>query len=214
MIKINLATKKIAAAVTRTRENAGTGLSVTSFKNLDLNSALDFVREPAVRKFLSLVGLAVVLYLVLDVYQNNQLERLKRVIEKKTAESTKLKQDLAKTSNYNGIKKQIEEDRKLIETKLNTIRKLIADRKIAPQILQSISSEIPKEVWLSNLNLTQDKLALQGSSKGFDKVSDFLKSLGENPYISDIKLADTQRVRDSSAGEVTNFSLEGKRKPE
>jgi Tfp pilus assembly protein PilN len=214
MIKINLATKKKAAAVEGREPTSGGGFSGAQLKNLRVDDLLELLKEPTVRKLLLFLIATVSVYYTVDQLKDSEVAQVNNSITKKTAERDKYKTDLNQRASYTALKKQLEEDRKLIETKLVIIQKLIADRNKAPDFLLKVSQEIPKEVWLSELNFSKDMLKIKGSARGFDQVSDFMKNLGDNPYLQDLKLGDSQRSKEAGAGNLTTFSLEAKRRPE
>lgn len=206
MIKINLALRKRAAAVGAS-EKAGGGFSIPKFDS-------EVFKEPQLRKLaLGLIVLVMASYAI-DEVKTDQLHKLDQDIEKVQADNNKAKAELAKTAGYDALKKQIDDDEKLIRTKLETIQKLMADRQVPPKLLLSLSNMIPKDVWLSDFTLSDTDLKIKGSSIGFDPVADFMKSMNDSDYLNNVKLMNSANATDPVAGEVTNFELEAKRKEE
>jgi Tfp pilus assembly protein PilN len=206
MIKINLALKKQAAALDVKDK---TGAASTQ---LNMESAKELVANPQFRKVILLVVVVVLGYYMLDGYEQDQLALVDKQIQKITADNQKLKSDLAKTAGYEAEKKQFDADEELIKSKLATIQKLIADRADPPKLLLSFSSSIPKDVWMQEYEMTSKDIHIKGSSLGFEPVTDFVKALGENELVTDVKLDDSQKAKDAVAGDVTTFSVEAKRK--
>lgn len=204
MIKINLALRKRAAAV-EAREKRGGGFAMPK---LDA----EIFKEPQFRKIaLGLIVLVMASYGIEEV-KTDQLHQLDQEIQKVQADNNKAKAELAKTAGYDALKKQIDDDEKLIRTKLETIQALMADRQVPPKLLLSISNMIPKDIWLTDFELTDKALKIKGDSLGFDPVTDFMKVMGDSDYLTNVKLVNSANGTDPVAGQVTNFELEAARK--
>lgn len=209
MIKINLALRKQSAAVlTRDKLEAPEKKLKFDIKSVDL----EFLKSPELRKLALVIVVAVVGTYVVDGMKQDMMDKADQQITKATADNTKAKAELAKTSGYEEIKKQIDTDEELIRTKLLTIQKLIADRQLLPKMLMSLSSGIPKDVWLTELNFTGADVQLKGSALGLDPVTDFLKTLNENDMLTDVKLENSEKAKDPLAGEVMTFEMDAKKK--
>lgn len=214
MIKINLALKKQAAA---SSEGKGSKLSLDTLSGLikgkiDLNSVRDFVEGLPLRKYASMLAVAIVATSLLNWREEKVQERWIEAIDKLKAEQTQLKLALAKTKGFEDIKKSLDADDAMIRTKINVIQKLIADRQTPPKLLLSLSAGIPSEVWLSNFKFAPDGVNLKGYSLGFNQISDFMKNLGENAYFTDLKLQSTQQGKDDTGLTVAIFELSAKRR--
>jgi Tfp pilus assembly protein PilN len=210
MIKINLALRKQAVALDMgKKKGAGGGLNVSNFK-----FDPEILKEPQLRKLVLVLVVAVMGTYLLNGYEDDQSKQQDLLLAQATAEGTKLQAQLSKTASYEGMKKQLDADEELIKTKLSTIQKLIADRQVPPKLLLSLSSGIPKEVWLSELALTTKDIHMKGFSLGFDAITEFMKSLGDNELLSDLKLNNSQKSTDAALGllDEESFELEAKRK--
>lgn len=210
MIKINLALRKQAAALESKDKTQGIGIA--SLKEINMGAVKELFADPQFRKaVLALVVIFMGWYL-LDGYKTDQLAKLDVELQKVTAENQKVRQALAKTSGYEAQKKQFDADEQLIKTKFETIQKLVADRSDPPKLLLSFSNSIPKDVWLQEFDMTSKDVRVKGSSLGFDPVTDFMKALGDNDLMTDVKLDESQKSKDPLVGEVATFSVEAKRK--
>lgn len=207
MIKINLALRKQSAAIDTTKERPAGGPKL-SFKQFDF----EMVKSPEIRRLALVVVVAIIGTYVADGLKTDMMNKLDQQVEKANADNAKAKADLAKTAGYEAIKQQIDADEELIKTKLSTITKLIADRQLPPKMLMSISSSIPKDVWLTDFSVISGEIKLKGSALGYDPVTDFLKALNENDMLADVKLENTEKAKDPIAGEITIFEMNAKRK--
>ena len=206
MIKVNLAHRKQAAGVADFKEKpASAGFS---FKGVDL----EILKAPEIRKFALAIVVAIMASYVLDGVKQDQIDKVSQRMEKANADNAKAKADLAKTTGFEGLKKQIDADEDLIRTKLSTIQKLVADRQMPPKMLMSFSGSIPKDVWITEFEVVQGIIKIRGAALSYESISDFLKALTENDLLTDVKLGNSEKAKDPIAGEVDTFEMEAKRK--
>ncbi len=212
MIKINLANKK--------QSSVGKDTKWTQF---DLNSVgktslivleeIKEIRVPIIR----ISCLALIIYLGLGFLTNYEeilLQEKDREVKKIIAESTKLSLQLEKTKGYDAIKKSLEEDEALIRSKIETVKKLIADRAASPKLLLAISKAIPEEVWLTDISIQETTVSLKGSAIDFNQISDFMKNLNESVYFKDLDLKNTQQAKIENNFDIAQFELSANRRLE
>src|SRR6185503_10431241 len=96
--------------------------------------------------------------------------------------------------------------------KLDTITKLVAGRQAPPKVLLAVSSGIPKEVWIGEIGIKDETMKVKGSSLGFAEISDFMKSLNESAFFTDLRLVDTKKGKDDQGYEVADFEISAKRR--
>jgi Tfp pilus assembly protein PilN len=208
MIKINLALKKHGVGIIPREKGAG-----FNFKGLSGGMNTDFVKDPLFRKFGLVVVVAIMATYLLDGFKDDELKKLDDLLAKTNEANAKIAAQLTKTKGYEGLKKQIDTDETTLRTKLDTIKKLILDRQIPPKLMASLSTGIPSELWLSDLSMDEKELRLKGYALGYTQITEFLKALGENEFLSDPKLVDSKQTRDSITGqEMANFELSAKKK--
>ena len=204
MIKINLASKK---------SGSGGGSSAMSklgdsFTQFDMEKLKEFpIKKIALPLFAGLFA-----SYLLDGYKVQEIKKINLAIEKVDAENKKLTQENAKSKDYEVLKKQFDEDEKVIRTKLDTIQNLMSDRAAPAKMMMALTSAIPNDVWLSELKIMRNEADFKGSSMGFAPISDFMKSLTETAIFTDIELKKTQRTEDSKNVETDLFELKAKRR--
>jgi Tfp pilus assembly protein PilN len=216
MIKINLASKK--QAVTAQGAGAAPKRAGFDFKKINLdtirdNLSFEFLKDPQTRKLLLVVVVGIMCYVALDTYETEQVKKQDDILVQINADNAKLSAELAKTKGYEAIKLEIDTDEKILKTKLDTIKTLIADRQVPPKLLLALSNDIPSETWLSEFTITDKELKLKGSSTGYGQITDFMKMLGESEYLTDVKLVNSRQEKDPSNGmDLASFELSAKRK--
>ena len=124
----------------------------------------------------------------------DKIKSFEKEIAQKTEKLERIKKITAKTQNIVQLQKQLEADEFVIQTKIDTINKLIVGRRKTAEMLISLSKLIPNEVWLSAFRFQASKVTIDGRSKDFNFVSDFMKKLGESPYFSKLSLDSTNQV--------------------
>jgi Tfp pilus assembly protein PilN len=214
MIKINLALRKqsasVAASGTRTAMEGLTGISgslKSGMKGMDSDALKDIVRKVALP-----IGFALVASHVVDMLQQDEIKKQDELIAKERTRQSALQAELAKTKVYDEKKRLLEADETTLRTKIETIQKLMDERTTPPKILIAVSGAIPPEVWLSEVNVAEDRISVLGYSLEFNHISDFMRNLGGSVYFSDISPPETRNVKDEAGREVYSFSLVAKRR--
>ncbi len=189
MIKINLATKKQASYAMGEGRESGT----QTFLGRIPISKEDLEDIPLRKIFLSIIACLMGGF-ILDDLKSSKIQNVDKEIVAKQEIFEKLKKSSKKTKSIDKIKKQMERDEFVIRTKIETIQKVILDRRQTAEMLISLSELIPKEVWLSRFNVGPKRIEINGRSKDFNFVSDFMKNLGESSYFAELSLDSTKQV--------------------
>jgi Tfp pilus assembly protein PilN len=202
MIKINLATRKQSGASV-VQEPKSMSLDAAALRN-----KLDDFRDLPLKKIALMFVVGVMATYLLDGYQKEELQKASDEITRVTSEQTKLQTELDKTKGYEAVKTGLDEDEKILRTKIDTIQQLLKDRQTPPKLLGSLASSMPKDLWLTSFKLENELATFQGSSTDFNQISDFMKTLSENAFFTDVKLKLTQQAMDQTSNTVVvNFEL-------
>lgn len=212
MIKINLAARKQAVSARLDDEGKdATGINLRSIMGgFKLDNRLDDLKELPIRKIAvsALACFAVNYYL--DSCKEDEIAKVGAALTKVQAEQSKLKIELAKTKGYEEVKKSLESDEQTLRNKVDTIQKLLAARQDPPKLLMALSTAIPQNVWLNSIKITGKDAVFKGESVGFNLISDFMKSLNESAYFTDVRLEGTQREKDGP--DLATFELGAKKR--
>ena len=203
MIKINFATRKRSAAAAPGEKGKAGGLG-----KLDLGS----LAELPLKKFALAAGACALGYWLLEDFKQTELDALAPVVQKLTAEQTRLNAELAKTKGFEAVKAQLEQDEFVIRTKIETIEKLVSDRGDTHKMMMNLSETLPAEVWLKDLVIRGGEVVFKGSSVGYNPISDFMKRLNESAYLSDLALLSTTQRADRRGTEIADFELTARRR--
>lgn len=202
MIKINLALRKSAVPVT---DSSG------KTKQISAGAQIEGLKELPIRKFALTAVVAFGMQFLLDGQKEEEMATVDSLFKKVETEQTKLRAESAKMKGLEEVRKQLEADEFLIKTKVDTIQKLLQSRSQGTEILATLSKSIPADVWLNQIQVNQKELQLKGSSLGFNQISDFMKSLSQVSFMSDLRLQNTTQTKEDGV-ETAAFELVGKRK--
>ncbi len=223
MIRINLAGNNKSRSgflaslknlFTSKKESAGPSAeAVVSESDPSSDSKLS-LNQPAVNAVLA-SGLCYFAMLQLEQKQQEELAVVDAEIKVVEQNKSEVEQKLAKTKGYEAIKKQLEDDEKALQTKIDVLNQLSKDRNMPSKLLLQIAQTIPESVWLNELRLDEKAIQLVGSTPAYTDVSDFMKTLNSTSYFSDISLNGIQENQNqlTSKGErYQNFELRALRR--
>ena len=185
MIKINLLKRK--------KSGGGAPLKVFGItiggKGLDAGALrdYDFKRSPLVR-----MAIAAVLIYAADLWiQGEKESRLGEEEERINAQQAQLDEiskKLGKVKGFEPLKKQLEDDEKNIQTKLDLINSLLENREAPAKLMRQLSQIIPEEVWLESMSVRDGTIRMSGGATSYNIVTDFMKGLGESSIFSGVNL--------------------------
>lgn len=179
IIKINLALKKssIGSSVPVTSTSGLQGL-LSKFK-LSQGKSITLTTETKTLVIqISLLLLVAYLgnYYVTD-YKQKQMDVLAATQSDIQSKLKLIESEISKTAGYEKLKKDLESDEQLVRKKIETIQKVITNRSDGPQILLKLSEVIPKNVWLTDLQLNEKLMKVNGVAISFEDYADFSKKL-------------------------------------
>lgn len=219
MIKINLALRKTASVVTSETSVRATpfGLKLPAFLTPKAggegaaNVSSLAIELGDVRNILVAGVLSYAAMFFIDGEKAKELAELDGQIGALQTEQAQLKAETNKVQTYDQIKLQLENDEKMMRTKLQTVQALMSDRASAPRILLTLAQSIPTEVWLRDLAAKENTFTMQGSAVTFNHVSDFMRALNESAFFKNVQLKGTEEAS-AGGGDTKNFELSAERR--
>lgn len=173
---------------------------------INLLPVREIKRRQAIKNevFLLVAGLISVIFLLLLVnfFQINKISSLERNIQ--TLQQEKQKH----TITLNEIKK-LEEEKKLIETRIGVINQLKASSSLTVHVLDEVANLTPtKRLWLSGLSQSGGSLKVSGMALDNQTIAKFMDDLEGSLYINDIALSNSS-VKQYADRNLKSFSLTG-----
>lgn len=174
---------------------------------------LSELKELPIRKALAPILTAGVLYYGLEMYKEEELNKVEQVNAKLTSEKRDLEKKLEKFKDNDNLKKQLESDEAALKNKLEVIKKLSTDRSAGEKLIISIANSIPENVWLNEFKYEKGELQFRGAANELNLVSDFMKNLNENLLMKEVELKETQKKKEFDRGpETTSYEIYAKRR--
>jgi Tfp pilus assembly protein PilN len=118
------------------------------------------------------------------VYEYN----LYKGIEEQRANLANVKKEIQSLQPIAQEYQAIEEAKKEIQRRIQTLDQLKSGRALAARSLYDISSIIKDGVWIKSFKKTDNKFEIDGRSFVNESISDFIESLLKMPYITNVEL--------------------------
>jgi Tfp pilus assembly protein PilN len=228
MIRINLAKRKTASsgggamgamgalgALGATRGGSGIGSLKLPIGLSKITLDTDRLKEIPIKKFLVSIVIGVGATFYSDNQKEVEMQKATEIVTQLTTERAQLTNAAGKLKSYENMKKSMELDEATIRGKIDTIQMLIVDRTNPPKLLSSLSVSIPKDVWLAEFKAGEKDVTFRGLSFEFDHVTEFIKSLNESAYFTEVGFkpgTGAPRAKDEIGVDVYSFDLTGKRR--
>ena len=118
-------------------------------------------------------------------------------LEAKKQEKTHLEQSLAKLKEVTKKVQGLEEKRKFLQEKLNTIAMLKAKKHGPVHILDDVNLAVPEKTWLTTVSQKGTTLSISGIALDNQTIALFMHNLNKSSYISSVDLVHaTQHVKE------------------
>jgi len=101
---------------------------------------------------------------------------------------------------------QLEEQRELLQRKINLINRLRSRQGSAVLIMDHLSWNIPDWLWLTEATYSNFNLRLKGKALSNNLIADYISNLESSPYFTSVDLISSTLRRDQN-NEYLEFSL-------
>jgi Tfp pilus assembly protein PilN len=143
----------------------------------------------------------------LTTYRDEEVGKLDAELATVQADRDKLQAEVGKRALYEQEKVKLEAEEKLVQVKIDTLDRLSKGRGASAGILDTVSRQIPAEVWLSDLSVQAGGASFQGYSEVGERVTDFMSQLDRSPYFRNA-VPKIEVQRDPATGTaLTRFDL-------
>jgi len=136
-------------------------------------------------------------FTVHTVYVNKVEEREKRIADNET--------EIKRLQKIIGEVNELDKQKQRLLNQLAVIDKLEKGKRGPVRVLDEMSGQIPKRVWITSFREQGGTLSITGSAMDNSDISEFMRAMQKTPYFSDIALKFTQA--DSRDG-VTVYNFE------
>ena len=149
-----------------------------------------------------LITLAVfVITMAVYVRESSEASTLKDEITKGNQEIEELKKKIGELS-------RIKEQKKIVEEKLNVIKKLETGRTGPVDFFDMLGDSIPEKLWLLSFNDTGAVVTLKGYAVDEETVAGFMRGLQRHSELGRVELESIQKAKDKDSGmEVMEYEI-------
>lgn len=152
-----------------------------------------------------LLFLSLVLYFFMPPFFQDYLAQDLAKIQKELVTINEKQQSLAAAAqNVQAIKTQVElyaQKEKIVEEKRNYVNKILELRKNPQTFLLFIAKNIPEDLWLSSLQIENDEAILDGYSKTYKSITQFLEILNESIFFKTRPILEDSQTKTEAGGE-------------
>ena len=131
---------------------------------------------------------------------SSDLDRAETSVRQLEAAIEKFKPQQKQVANFKKKREQL-------ESKLDVIKGLEAQRTGPVRLLAEISDLVPTRLWLEKLSTKGGQVTMIGSSIDTGIVADFLRSLNRSDLFSDIDLKKTNGGKEVGGVRLVNFKI-------
>lgn len=100
--------------------------------------------------------------------------------------------------------KKTEEEIKQLQQKTEIIKQILSTQKTPSKILKEIVTQIPQEITLSSISITEDKISLSGISSNELAISQFLTNL---KTVKEFQKSSLSRISQEKEDSRLNFNI-------
>lgn len=123
------------------------------------------------------------------------------------SELTRVETQLSQLQDVLNRLEQLKRDKQTLEVQFNAINGLVKNRLFYPQFMEELVSQIPSNLWLSQIIIRQagDMLEISVDGTAFDTyaIADFIGSLESRTTFSNVELGTIQRSTFAGGGPTT-----------
>ncbi len=168
-------------------------------------------KETDSKDILVVIGIGVLLLAVGSFYGMRLLK-----VRKLTATKNKIQQELDNLQSTVTQVEALERQREVLNKKLGVITSLMKNRLVYPKFMESLSSKLPKNVWITNLATVSDTGSMTMNINGVsftnfgiaDAMDMFEKDERFSGHIGEISLGTIQSTKTEETKSF-NFTLSG-----
>lgn len=179
----------------------------TAQKQLDMTNVggFDFTKIK-----IKAVGLAIIIlyapdFLLLPMWEQERADKQVEVTNV-TTELASLKRKITQASELEKQIQDLKEQERILTEKLSVVKQILSEKRNPSNLLVYIAKNIPKEVWITELNFQNDELKLQGESLDYASIGKFLAHIHQrNALRVRHHWQRSQRHQKQSQDDVKNF---------
>lgn len=179
-------------------------------KQVDISNIAGFDFTKLKIKALLLVILLIYIpdFLLVPMWEEER-NKTNEAVSSKQNELTRLKREITK---FQDLEKQIRELKAQEESlgkKLTAVKQAISEKRNPASILLYIAKNVPDELWIRELVISQEKMVIQGDALDYASIGSFVNSLRSSVFIRDANILSTASiVREPDKRRIETFEVQ------
>jgi len=117
-----------------------------------------------------------------------------------------LENDIKELRKIIGEVNELKEQRKRLDSQLNAIKSLEKAKSGPVRVLDALSNNIPKRVWLTEIKEKDGAMTFKGVGLNNNVISEFMRAIEKNKYFSAVRLDKVERKK-IGGQEVYQFTV-------
>jgi type IV pilus assembly protein PilN len=102
---------------------------------------------------------------------------------------------------------KLEEQKSILERKINLINHLKAQQEIAVRTMDALSKNIPGWVWLTETSYEAQEITIKGRALSNNLIADYVYNLENSPHLSNVKIESINQRSQQESSPYLEFSL-------
>jgi Tfp pilus assembly protein PilN len=188
MIKVNLSTVKPQLDLS---DVGGFDLSTANIKGLVLVIILSFIPD----------------FLVLPTWEE-EINQKNAEVSSKENELKKLSNKLSQVAVYEKQINDLKTQEDALSKKLSAAKQAIQIKKNPSALLLYVAKNTPKELWINELTVENDRMKISGESLDYNSIGNFVNSLRSSVFIKDASIGNTTSSIEADGKRVESFSVD------
>jgi Tfp pilus assembly protein PilN len=178
-------------------------------KQVDISNigGFDFTKLK-IKPLLLIIGLIYVPDFVLVPLWEEERNIANEVINQKQGQLAKLKRKVAQSVDLEKQIRELKAQEENLSKKLTAVKQAISEKKNPSPLLLYIAKNIPSELWIKELSISQDLMTIKGEALDYTSIGNFVNSLRSSVFIKDANIASTtSAVRESDKRRIESFEV-------
>lgn len=130
------------------------------------------------------------------------------------SENEKADKELKRLEDVRKKRDQYQQQRDLLERKINILLKLKKAQTVPVHILDQISRNLPDFLWLDSLSEKSYVITIKGKAITYNAVSNFYNNLNKSAYFTSVTLGQTKRISEGVIFTLRCTFVMGRESPE
>lgn len=146
-------------------------------------------------------------FVLVPMWEEERTSMEQQVSEKQTKLS-ELKRKVSQSQDLERQIKELKAQEENLEKKLAAVKQAISEKRNVHPILLYIAKNIPTELWIKELEITDSDMVIKGEALDYVSIGNFVNALKSSVFIRDANIASTSSaVRESDKRRIETFEV-------